>query len=81
MDIIITLKDGSEHALRVFRLTESGIYQKMFFIENNKKERIEFPLSSLSGFRVDHLKAIQRAEEGDNIVLNAAIIILSQFLP
>jgi len=81
MDIIINLKDGSEHVLRIFRLTESGIYQKMFFIENDKKERIEFPLDSLSSFRVDHLKAIQRIEEGDTIVLNTAIIILSQFLP
>ena len=81
MDLVINSKDGSEHALRIFRLTECGISQKMFFIENDKKERIEFPLSSLSGFRVDHLKAIQRIQEGDHIVLNTAIIILSQFLP
>lgn len=81
MDLIITLKDGSEHALRIFRLTECGIYQKMFFIENDKKERIEIPLNLLSGFRIDHLKAIQRIEEGDNKVLNPAIIILSHFLP
>ena len=79
MDIIITLKDGSEHSLLIFRLTESGIYKKTFFIETEKKERIEFPIDSLSGFRIEHSKG--RIWEGDNAILNPAIIILSHILP
>ena len=79
MDIIITLKDGSEHSLLIFRLTGCGIYKKTFFIETQKKGRIEFPIDSLSGFRIESSKG--RSWEGDSSILNPAIIILSQFLP
>ena len=81
MDIIITLKDGTEHSLLIFRLTGCGIYQKTFFIESKKKGRIEFPIDSLSDFRIERSKGISRAQEGDNTVLNSAVIILSQLLP
>jgi len=82
MDIIITLKDGSEHTLPVFRLMECGIDQKTFFLENKKKGRVEFPIDSLSGFRIDRPKALRvLPEAGDFIVLNTASIILSQLLP
>ncbi len=80
MQIIIKLKDGTEHSLLIFELKECGIYKKTFFIAN-KKERIEFPIDSLSGFRIGNLKRIERAWEGDSTILNPAIIILSQFLP
>ena len=81
MDIIITLKDGSEHTLPVFRLMECGIDQKTFFLENKKTGRVDFPIDSLSGFRIA-LKALRVSpEEGDFIVLNTATIILSQLLP
>jgi len=79
MDIIITLKEGSEHTLLKFRLTGSGIYKKTFFIETQKKGCIEFPIDSLSGFRIESSKG--RIWEGDSSILNLAIIILSQFLP
>ena len=78
MHIIITLKDGTEHSLLIFEIEECGIYQKTFFIAN-KKERIEFPIDSLSSFRVENSKG--RSWEGDSTILNPAIIILSQFLP
>ncbi len=81
MDIIITLKDGSEHTLPVFRLMECGIDQKTFFLENKKTGRVDFPIDSLSGFRIA-LKSLRVSpEEGDFIVLNTATIILSQLLP
>ena len=78
MNIIIRLKDGSEHSLHIFRLTECGIYKKSFFIENRKKERIEFPIETLSGFRIETSKG--RLQEGDSAILNPAVILLSQFL-
>ena len=79
MDIIITLKDGSEHSLLIFLLTGCGIYKKTFFIETKKKGRIEFPIDSLSGFRIESSKG--RIWEGYSTILHPAIIILSQFLP
>ena len=81
MDIIITLKDGSEQSLLIYMLTGFGIYQKTFFIERKTKGRIEFPIDSLSDFRIERSKGISRAQEGDNTVLNSAVIILSQLLP
>jgi len=81
MDIIITLKDGSEHSLRIFRLTGCGIYKKTFFIETQKNGRIEFPIDSLNGFRIDRPKKVKRIWEGDSSILHPAIIILSQLLP
>ena len=82
MDIIITLKDGSEHTLPVFRLMECGIDQKTFFLENKKTGRVDFPIDSLSGFKINLPKAIRVSpKEGDFIVLNTATIILSQLLP
>ena len=79
MNIIITLKDGSEHSLLIFRLTGCGIYKNTFIIETQKKGRIEFPIDSLSAFRIEPAKG--RFWEGDSAILNPAIIILSQFLP
>ena len=79
MNIIITLKDGSEHSLQIFRLIGCGIYKNTFFIETQKKGRIEFPIDSLSGFRIETSKG--RLWEGDSAILNPAVIILSQFLP
>jgi len=82
MNIIITLKDGSEHSLQILELTECGIYKNTFFIGSRKKGRIEFPIDTLSSFRVEASKGIKRAWEGDQCsILNPAIIILSQFLP
>ncbi len=81
MDIIITLKDGSEHSLLIFMLTECGIYQKTFFIKTKKKGGIEFPIDSLSGFRIESSKRMSRFQEDDDTILNPAVIILSQFLP
>ena len=79
MQIIITLKDGTEHSLLIFLLTGCGIYKKTFFIESKKNGRIEFPIDSLSGFRIEISKG--RIWEGDSTILNPAIIILSQCLP
>lgn len=78
MHIIITLKDGTEQSMKIFDLKECGIYQKTFFIAS-KKERIEFPIDSLSCFRVED--SFGKIWEGDSSILNPAIIILSHFLP
>ncbi len=80
MHIFITLKDGSEHSLQIFELTECGIYKKTFFIGSRKKGRIEFPIDTLSSFRIESTKG--RMWEGDQSqILIPAIIILSQYLP
>ena len=62
----------------IFELEEFGIYQKKFVIAS-RKERIEFPIASLSGFRIEASRG--RSWEGDSTILNPAIIALSQFLP
>ncbi len=81
MDLIITLKDDTEHKMRIYRLRHCGINQQIFFIESDKEGRIEFPINSLDGFRIDRPKKLSiAAEEGDEVVLNAAIISLSHFL-
>ena len=80
MHIIITLKDGSEHSLQIFELTECGIHKKTFFLGSRKKGRIEFPIENLRGFRTEASKG--RMWEGDQCsILDPAIIILSHFLP
>ena len=53
--------------------------KQMISIIKSRKERIEFPIASLSGFRIETTRG--RAWEGDSTILNPAIIILSQFLP
>ena len=60
-------------------LTECGIYQKTFFIVTKKKGRIEFPIDSLSSFRIEYSKG--SIQEEDNVILNPAVVILSQLLP
>ena len=79
MQLIVTLKDGSEHALQIFLLEECGIYKNTFFIEGGKKGRIEFPIESLSSFRLE--SSTGRIWEGYESVLNPAIMILTQLLP
>lgn len=79
MHIIIILKDGSEHSLLIYELTGCGLHKKTFFIETKKKGRIEFPIDSLSSFRIEY--STGKTHEGDSSILNPAIIVLSQFLP
>ena len=79
MHLIVTLKDGSEHSLQIFMLQECGIYKNTFFIEGKKKGRIEFPIESLSSFRVE--SSTGRIWEGYETLLNPAILILTQLLP
>ena len=79
MHIFITLKDGSEHSLKIFQLTQVGVNKKLFFIESPKKGRIEFPIDSLSTYRIE--RSAGRLWEGDSAILNPAIIILSHILP
>jgi len=78
MQIVITLKDGSEHVLQILMLVECGIYKGTFFIETHKKGRIEFPIESLSSFRIEDSSG--RIWEGYEALLTPASIILSQFL-
>ena len=82
MDLIVNLKDGTQYKMRGYNLRECGIYEKTFFIESDKEGRIEFPINSLSSFRIDRPKFEKFAPQaGDSVVLNAAVIILSTFLP
>ena len=82
MDLIINLKDGTQHKIKGFKLKECGIYKNTFFIDSFKEGRIEFPINSLSSFNVESPKfAKLAAQAGDSVVLNTAIIILSTFLP
>lgn len=82
MDLIVNLKDGTQHKIRGYNLKECGIYEKTFFIESLKDDRFEFLINSLSTFSLDRPKFEKLAPQaGDSVVLNTAVIILSTFLP
>jgi hypothetical protein len=45
MDLIIFLKEGTQHKMVIDRLIASGIDGNNFFIESRKEGRLEIPLS------------------------------------
>lgn len=80
MDLIINLIDGTQYTMRVNRLRKCGIIQKGFFIESYKEGRIEFPLDSFIGFKIDRSKDRATAKEWDGVILYSALAILSKYI-
>ena len=80
MDLIIFLKDGTQLQMRLYRLKKCGFTQKGFFIESYKEGRIEFPLDSLIGFKIDRSKDRSTVYEWDGVILNSALTILSKHI-
>jgi len=81
MNFIIFLKDGTQYQMKIWRLKSCGINNQTFFLESWKEGIIEFPINLLSGFKIEGTKASRIPQSGDVAVVNAAITILTKFLP
>ncbi len=81
MDLIIFLKDGTQYKMRIWRLKSCGINNQMFLLVSWKEGTIEFPINSLSGFKIEGTKVSRIPQSGDVAVLNAALTILTKYLP
>ena len=80
LDLIIFLKDGTQHIMTISRLKKCGIAENIFFIESYKEGRIEIPLDSIDGFKIERPRGRSIALEGDSSVFYTAIGILSKHL-
>jgi len=52
LDLIIFLKDGTQHKMIIERIKATGINVNNFFIEKHKEGRLEIPLDSIDGFKI-----------------------------
>ena len=77
LDLIVFLKDGTQHKLVLDRLKASGINENNFFIESHKTGRIEVPLDSIDGFKIESARTYL-LHESTQIHLTTAIGILSK---
>ena len=77
LDLIVFLKDGTQHKLVLDRLKASGINENNFFIESHKTGRIEVPLDSIDGFKIESARTYLLFES-TQIHLTTAIGILSK---
>ena len=78
LDLTIFLKDGTKHKMEIGRLRASGINENNFFIEIYKEDRIEVPLDSIDGFKIES-KRTYLLHESDEIHLITAVGILSKY--
>ena len=53
LDLIIFLKDGTQHKIIIDRIKATGINENNFFIEKHKEGRLEIPLGSIDGFKIE----------------------------
>ncbi len=79
LDLIIFLKDGTQHKMLIDRLQESGINGNNFFIESSKEGRLEIPLDSIDGFKLE-AKRTYILQESTQTHLITAVGILSKHL-
>ena len=77
LDLIIFLKDGTQYKMVIDRLKASGINENNFFIESHKTGRIEVPLDSIDGFKIESARTYL-LHESTQIHLTTAIGILSK---
>jgi hypothetical protein len=77
MDLIIFLKDGTQHKMVIDRLITSGINEKNFFIESHKEGRLEIPLDFIDGFKIE-AKRTYILNETNQTHLITAVGILSK---
>ncbi|MFX1567686.1 MAG: hypothetical protein ACFFCV_04880 [Promethearchaeota archaeon] len=78
MELIIFLKDGSQRKISLMGLQASGIKENNFFIENKKEGRLEIPLDSIDGFKIE--KEIVLIHELNMTILLTAVGLLSKHM-
>jgi len=79
LDLIIFLKDGTQRKMLIDRLQTSGINGNNFFIESHKEGRLEIPLDSIDGFKLE-AKRTYILHESNQTHLITAVGILSKHL-
>lgn len=79
LDLIIFLKDGTQHKMLIDRLLASGINGNTFFIESRKEGRLEIPLDSIDGFKLE-AESTYLLNEANQTHLYTAVGILSKHL-
>jgi len=80
LNLIIFLKDGTQHKMRIGRIIACGTNENNFFIEIHKEVRFETPLDSIDGFKIEALNPPRTylLYESDQIYLTTAVGILSK---
>jgi hypothetical protein len=79
LDLIIFLKDGTQYKMVIDRLKASGINENNFFIESHKEGRLEIPLDSIDGFKIEAARTYL-LNESNMTLLITAVGILSKHL-
>jgi hypothetical protein len=79
LDLIIFLKDGTQYKMVIDRLKASGINENNFFIESHKEGRLEIPLDSIDGFKIEATRTYL-LNESNMTLLITAVGILSKHL-
>ena len=80
LNIIIFFKDGTQYKMLLDRLKASGINENIFFIESHKEGRIEIPLDSIDGFKIERRSGYGGIHENTMTFLITAVGILSKQL-
>ena len=80
LNIIIFFKDGTQYKMVLDRLKASGINENIFFIESHKEGRIEIPLDSIDGFKIERQSGYGGIHENTMTFLITAVGILSKHL-
>ena len=75
LELIIFLKDGTQNKMKIDRLIASGINENNFFIENYKEGRIEIPLDSIDGFKIETARTYLLHEKNMTILITAVGIL------
>jgi len=75
--IIIFLKDGTQYKIMLGRLIACGTNGNNFFIESKREGRIEIPLDSIDGFKIETTRTYL-LYDNDNTNLITAVGILSK---
>ena len=75
LDLVIFLKDGTQHKMVIDRLKASGINENNFFIESHKEGRLEIPLDFIDGFKIETARTYLLHESNMMILLTAAGIL------
>ena len=75
MDLIIFLKDGTQSKMLLDRLKASGINENNFFIESHKEGRLEIPLDSIDGFKIETARTYLLHESNMTFLITAVGIL------
>ena len=75
LDLTIFLKDGTKYKMMIDRLIASGINENNFFIENRKEGRLEIPLDSIDGFKIETARTHLILESNMTILITAVGIL------